>query len=282
VLDKDKLMPRSEMYRRARQAMLRAAFLSPQSLSILFVTLFGLGLQIEFLGGEPWLWAIFGLVSEMFFIGATFTDQRAASAAVSRMFRQRYDPSVIRNPHARQRLDQALEYFRNMQELSAQTSGARHVQIEATIDGIDSWIEQIFRIARRIDNYAENALINRDRLRVPNEINVLQQRLAHESDSGIQDELEDAIQLKRRQLDNLQHLENNIKRADIQLDNTLAALGTIYAQLQLMDSKAVGGSRAHRLKQEINTEIMALQDTIDAIDDVQASSYYTLSTAAGS
>jgi hypothetical protein len=91
--------------------------------------------------------------------------------------------------------------------------------------------------------------------------------------------LEETIRLKETQLSNLKMLETNVKRADIQLDNTLTALGTVYAQVQLLDSKEVDGRRAHRLRQEIQDEVLSLKDTIEALDDVQATSSYAVSTA---
>ena len=141
-------------------------------------------------------------------------------------------------------------------------------------------VEQIFRIAKRIDNFKENTLIARDRLRVPDDIKLLQQRFERETDAGIQDELEDAIAIKHTQLQNLEALDNIIKRADIQLDNTLSALATIYTQLQLLDTKSIQGGRAHRIKEEINHEVLSLKDMVDAIDDVQSTSSYTLSAQA--
>ena len=271
---------RSELEHRARRAIFKHAILSPQSLSLLLISVFGTGLGISFLGGDPLLWLGFGAIAELFYLGATITDPRAASHAVSDMFRRDYNPADIRNPHARQRLEQALAYHRNMQSLAAETAGARRVQIEATVSEVDDWLEQIFRMARRIDNYNENELINRDRLRVPNELGVLRQRHASETNANLQAELAAAIRLKETQWANLQALETNIKRADIQLDNTLAALGTVFAQLQLMDSKSGQGGRVQRLQQDITEEIASLKDTIDAIDDVQAHSEYMTSYAA--
>lgn len=268
-------MPRSDIQRRARTAIFRSAIFSPQSLSLGLFSVLGAGLNIAFLGATPLIWLAFGAVAEIAYLGSTLTDTKANSRAVAQMFQRDYNPNEIKNRHARQRLEQSLEYYRNIQELSAHTAGARRVQIEATISEVDDWVEQIFRIAKRIDNFKENTLISRDRLRVPDEIKLLQQRLERETDDGIRYELDDAINIKHTQLHNLEALENNIKRADIQLDNTLSALATIYTQLQLLDSKSIQGGRAHRLKQEINHEVLSLKDMVDAIDDVQSTSSYT-------
>jgi len=54
------------------------------------------------------------------------------------------------------------------------------------------------------------------------------------------------------------------------LDSTLSSLGTIYAQMSLLGTKDVDSSRAQRLRQDIKDEVSGLQDTIDAMDEVQA------------
>jgi len=59
-----------------------------------------------------------------------------------------------------------------------------------------------------------------------------------------------------------------MKRAGIQLYNTLAALGTLYAQVQVIDSKDMDSARARRLRDEIHDEVAELQDTILAMDEV--------------
>lgn len=264
--------------REAKSAIIRSALFSPQSASIAVVALIGFAMQINILGLVPAVWLIFGLAGILAFMWATITDPEAVSSVVSRMFEREYNPLDIKNLRARQRLQQALEYVQNIQRLGQQRGGAMRTQIVATVSEIDDWVEQIYKIARRIDLYEDNSLINRDRARVPNELNVLRQRLENEADNGVKSELESTIHLKETQLSNLKMLETNIRRADIQLDNTLTALGTIYAQVQLLDSKEVDGRRANRLRQEIQDEVLSLKDTIEALDDVQATSSYAVSS----
>ena len=63
-----------------------------------------------------------------------------------------------------------------------------------------------------------------------------------------------------------------MRRADLQLDNTLAALGTLYAQMQVIDTKDLDSARARRLREEIHDEVAELEDTIVAMDEVYSSS----------
>jgi hypothetical protein len=257
--------------------MLRGAIFSPQSVAILVISLVAFILNVGFLGGPSLLWLVFGLIAELAYVGATFSDPGAASAAVNRMFVERYNPAAIQNSRSRRRLNQAMEYYNNITQFAQGKSGAMQAQIEATLSEIDDWIEQIYKIAQRIDRYEENSLINRDRERVPEEIKSLERRVAAEKDEQVKAALRETIQLKRTQLAHLSTLESNIRRADIQLDNTLSALGTIYTQFQVVDSKHIDSGRTQRLRQEIHDEVSSLRDTIDAIDDVQQhTAAYTL------
>jgi hypothetical protein len=146
------------------------------------------------------------------------------------------------------------------------------VQLNTTASELNEWVAQIYKIARRIDMFEENSLLSRDLARVPDELKILEQRLDSEDDPTLREELQESIRLRETQLENLKTLEKNIKRADIQLDNTVAALGTIFAQVQLLDARDVDSRRTDRLRQSIRDEVSSLRDTVDAIDDVHQSS----------
>lgn len=259
------------MRSRAWNAILSMAFFSVESAVIiaLSIILFGLGFA-PFEWWQSWYWLVFGALAEAVYLGVSVTDPKAAQRAVDRMLTQRYDPGSIRNPLARERLKRALEYRRMIGEAAANHTGAMRRSIEHTAIEIDDWIEQIYLLARRMDSFEENDLIGRDRRMVPHDLKTLRRRLEAEQSPEVRAEMEEAIQTKETQLANLRSLENNIKRADIQLDHTLAALGTVYAQLQLIDSKDLDSARAKRLQEEIHDEVMSLQDTISAIDEVQS------------
>jgi hypothetical protein len=72
-----------------------------------------------------------------------------------------------------------------------------------------------------------------------------------------------------RQKTNLDQTVNSVKRAEIQLETTLASLGTIYAQMSLLGAKEVDSAKAQRLRLQIKEEVNNLEDTISAMDEVQ-------------
>lgn len=261
---------REEMRGRAWRAILSAAFFSVESAVIvaLSIVLFGLGYQ-PFEWWQSAYWLIFGALAEAVYLGVSVTDPKAAQRVVNDMLSERFDPGDIQNASARERLKRALEYRRLILEAGARHSGAMRHNIESTASEVTTWIEQIYMLARRMDSFEEDEIIKRDRRMVPFDLDNLRRRLKAEESPAVRAELEEAVQTKETQLANLRNLENSIKRADIQLDHTLSALGTIYAQVQLIDAKEVDSARAQRLQADIHDEVQSLQDTISAIDEVQ-------------
>ncbi len=261
--------PSQIIRQRALMAMLSNAFFTwPTALTIIFsitaVFVFG----SIFTWWQPWFWLVFGLVTELIYMGVTLTDPVANQQAVERMFTERFDPRSIKNPSARQRMYKALEYKRSIDTFVNQQNGALKVSLGQTANEIQSWIALIYRLARASDTFEGNTIIDRDRRDVPTELENLKRRLALETDPGIQAELKDAINIRQHLLDNLQSIANSVKRTDIKLDNTLAQLSTVYAQMQLIDTKEVDGGRSQRLRTEIQDEIASLSDLISAMDDV--------------
>lgn len=66
----------------------------------------------------------------------------------------------------------------------------------------------------------------------------------------------------------LEHLQNMMKRAEIKIESTLSALGTIYSQIlagQSTDHVADYG----RLSAEVDEEVRTLQDHLEALEEVK-------------
>jgi hypothetical protein len=84
--------------------------------------------------------------------------------------------------------------------------------------------------------------------------------------------LQDTLEAKELQGANLEQLENNMHRAELQLEHTLTAMGTIYSQLLLVGSKDVDSGRVRRLREEVADEVQGLQDVLDSMDEVYETS----------
>ncbi len=260
---------REDIEQRALGAMLSSAFFTwPSAVNIgLFLILFFL-VRLPFGFWQQWMWLIAGVIAEAVYLYATITDPEASREAVGRMFTEKFNPSTIRNVSARQQLQKALEYKSLIDKFADSQSGALKASLQQTASEINDWIARIYRLAKNIDTFEANSVINRDRQNAPTELANLKRRLTVETDPGVKAELTEAVQIRQRLMDNLQSIANTAKRAEIQMDNTLAQLGTVYAQMQLINAKDLDSGRAQRLRDDIREEIASLSDTISAMDDV--------------
>ena len=92
--------------------------------------------------------------------------------------------------------------------------------------------------------------------------------MARERDPAVREQMATTLESKRQFAANLQELDGRMERADLQLDHSLAALGTVYSQLLLVSSKDVDSDRADRLRDDIRGEVTALQDLVESLSEV--------------
>lgn len=219
---------------------------------------------------QPWFWLVGGAIAEAALIGSALTDPNAAQEAVSREFEQKFDLRQIRNPVSRQRVERAMEYRRNMMALVGRHDGAMRTHLQTTVNDVNDWIAHMYDLALHVDAFEGNELVERDRRAVPQQLEKARLRASRENDPAVRRDLEEQVRQLEQQLANLDATANSVKRAEIQLESTLSSLGTIYAQMSLLGTKEVDSSRAQRLRLEIQDEVSSLQDTIAAMDEVQA------------
>ena len=266
---------RDEIRRKATGAVLRNAVLSWQVAITLVMTAilyFFVPIDLPFL--QHWFCLIEGGLAAAGFVGATLTDPEAAQDAVARQFASKYDLSKIKSRVSRKHLEDALEYRSNMLTLAKRSGGALRDSLTQTIDDIDDWIGHMYDLAEHIDSFDENELVKRDREQVPEMIRKTTQRLQREQDENVRRDLERQLAQYEQQQSNLDAAFNGARRAEIQLQSTLSSLGTIYAQMSRLGTAEVDSGRAQRLRLEIQEEVAGLQDTIEAMEEVQSQSRY--------
>jgi len=264
-------MTENNARQRVLNALLQSALLSWQTAITLVVTLvlFVFAPQpFEF--WQPWFWLVLGALAEAAFVISTVTDPEAAQEALARQFESQYDLNKIKNRVSRDRLRDAMEYRRNMLILAKRGKGAMKTHLMQTVDDVNDWITHMYDLAEHVDAFESNELVARDRKTVPTQLEKARFRMEREESPQVRRELERQVNQLEQQLANLEATVNTMRRAEIQLESTLSSLGTIYAQMSLLGTKEVDSSRAQRLRLEIQDEVASLQDTIEAMDEVQA------------
>jgi hypothetical protein len=59
-----------------------------------------------------------------------------------------------------------------------------------------------------------------------------------------------------------------MRRTELDIDETLAAIGAIYSQLQLLGAKGIDSQRIRRLTASVDEQAQHLEDLLEAMDEV--------------
>jgi hypothetical protein len=266
-----------ELRQRATKALVSYAVFRWESAVTLAFTLI-----LTILVGDPfggllsfwrrWFWLVLGVIAEALIIVTSIYDPEVRERVVGQMFRQKFDPDEIQTVEYRRKIVKALEYREHMEYLVQRTrDGALRTHLEATVNDVSYWISNMFSLAERLDHYSHSAILQQDKDAIPAEIEKLEQRLSQETDTRVQAQIERTIQQKRSQLVQLEQLDNTMDRAELQLDDTLSAMGTAYAQMQLIEAKDIDSGRAKRLREDIADQVQSLNDVALAMDQVYSS-----------
>ncbi len=268
------MQERSKVRQRVFGTLLMNALLRWETAVTLVVTLVLFAfVPLELPFWQQWFWLVLGGVAQASLVISAITDPEETAEAMAKEFEAQYDLAQIRNRVSRERLNAALEYRRNMLKLVKRHEGAMRVSLRQTVDDINAWIAHMHNLALHIDAFEGNQLVERDMREVPARIEKVKIRISQEKDERVREELEAQLRQLEQQRRNLEATISSIKRAEIQLESTLSSLGTIYAQMSLLGTKEVDSARAQRLRLEIQDEVSSLQDTIEAMDEVQLQSF---------
>ncbi len=224
-----------------------------------------------------WLGALIpllaGIVAEIFYLFFTFRNEKIQAKAVADLFEPDFQPGIIRDMTLRAKTSKALEYWSLIDEaVQRAPKGVLRDRLNKTAREVAHWLQAVYNLAERVDKFNQNRVIAQDLQNVPKAIKDYEQRLGREDNPEVRRQLERTIADRKRQLETLENLQNNMDKAGYQLDSTLSALGTIYSQLLLVDTKEEQGNRINRLQEEISEQVYQLEDLAEAMDEVYRTS----------
>lgn len=260
--------------RQARRAVLEHAFIRPENAILLAGALL-----LAFFLPHPlpdlapwwgaWTWLALGAAGVATVSFSAINDQDERDRAVDRLFHEKYDSGGLRDSRLKTKLGKAEDYHQQIKNtVKTQKDGVLKDRMQRTTSEIYDWIGNMVRLARRLDSYRGDPIIKGDREELAKSIPSLEARLQREADERVRRQIETTLADQRRLAENINELENRMKRADLQLDSSLASLGTVYSQLLLLNSKDVDSDRAERLRADIAGEVSSLQDVVDSINEV--------------
>jgi hypothetical protein len=266
---------RDELEQRAGRAILTRSIYRWESAVIIALTL---SLAVLTLAGvipalfglfQWWFWLALGALGEVGLVWSSVRDPEFRARAVAEMFREKFNPRQIENTALRQRVEKALEYRDRIDETIAKSQeGVMRDHMTDVSQGITDWMQNVFRLARRLDAYMADDTLRHDLQSVIPSIDSLKKRLALEDDDTVKRQISQTIAQKQIQRDNLHKLQNVMERAQFQLESTITAMGTVYSQMMILGARDVASGRAQRLQQDIDDQVQALQDVVQTMDEV--------------
>ena len=220
----------------------------------------------------PWtiaIWPAFGLLAELALAWGNLNDPEFGRRVVADMLAEEFNPRKLQSNDLQRWIDGALDYRSRIEANIRQTrDGVLKDHLLDVADEIENWLANVYKIAARLDQYRSDPVIRRDRQSVPVRIANLERDLAQERDPAVRAQIETTLKNKRTQLAHLEQLDNSMQRAELQLESTLSALGTVYSQTLLVGAKDIDSGRAQRLREDIANQVTGLEDLLLAMNEV--------------
>ena len=172
---------------------------------------------------------------------SSLTDKAEQQKVVESLFREKYSTAGIRDRALQRKLNEAEQYRQRIQAVvDQQRSGVLRDRMKSTTDQVYDWIANMVTLARRLDTYrirsdpparpGHGAEGDRAARSAPEPGEQPARARTDGRDAGIEPSAERGAA----------GAASRMERADLQLDHSLAALGTVYSQLLLIGSERGG------------------------------------------
>ncbi|MCL4831841.1 MAG: hypothetical protein KJZ86_05355 [Caldilineaceae bacterium] len=220
-------------------------------------------------GWPAWGWLLLGVIGVGVIVYSSLTDGDANAKILVDLMQQEFNAKAVQDEKLRQDVEKGMEYQRRIEQLiQSQRPGILRDRLEDTAGQLTDWVANIFALAKRLDAYKQDSLLARERVTVPKEVETLEARLKLEGNEQIRQQMADVLAGKRAQLEALQALHTRMHQAQLQMDQSLTALATVYSQVRLVDAQDIASGQTERLRSDIQDQVNRLNDLVASINDV--------------
>lgn len=167
---------------------------------------------------------------------------------------------------------QARTYQHKIEEMvqASDANSMSRMRLEQMSVQVADWVQTIETLVQRTIHQKEDPLLAKEREQVPKAIRRLEKQLHEAKDNALQEKLSRTLDNRRKQLAQLERAGNNRQIVALKVENTLAQLGIIYSQLR-SGQYMMEHSGYQRLSAEIEEEVHALEDYLEAVNEIQRS-----------
>lgn len=248
-----------------------------QAMSPLFVIMLFLAfINIATSGGSGITWAIFPIAAMMIPVLITgfqifLAEDKPTAADSSAAHAQTKQQTAKRaaNTYTAAALAQAQSYKRQIEAMAESASTPlKKERLSQLSAQVEEWTSDVEAMAKQIDGFQQNDVVQRDLAGVDDAIKRLTAQLNEESDPRVKTQIERTLKARGDQRQALQQLQSLMRQSEVQLESTIAALGTIYSQALAVQSTNDIASYDH-LTDEVNEQSKMLRDQLEALQEVK-------------
>ena len=215
------------------------------------------------------VWLVLGLVALGLVIYSSISDAESNARVLLELYQEKFDPKPIQDKALRKEVEDALEYQRRIEiQVRKQQAGLIRDRLEDTANQLSEWVGNIYQLALRLDSYQVDDLLGRERSDLPQELQKLTAQRQREQNADVQKQLDQVIASKSNQWQTLRQLDARMQQAQLQMDQSLTALATVYSQVQLLNTEAINNGRAERLRSDIQEQVKRLDDLVASLNEV--------------
>lgn len=260
-----------DLQTKARRELWSFAFFRLESALVIGATIVLTGLSLL---GAPWLpgswplWLGVGIVAEGALIASTVSDKALYRRLLDKLFVNQFDLKRLESDGLRGKVKQALSYHAQILEAVERKNSSFDDSLYRIVQDLERWVAQVYELALNLDVYAHDPVLAKDFQSVPKDLKALKEKLLFESSERVQTQLQSSYDAKTKQWQALQSLRDSMEGASLQLDNTLAAMSTLYTQTINLNAKELDTNQTQDLQREMRQQVQALEDMTNAMDDV--------------
>ena len=200
---------------------------------------------------------------------AAQTSPNAAAAPATAAAKPGVTRAAPANLSAAAHVAQARTYRQAIDNLVKNTpAGPRKTQLADLAAQFAEWQRSVEHMADRITGFQQDKLIQQDLKSVPQSIRKLEAQLNAETDEPMRAQLTRTLEMRRNQLGSLERLQASMRQAEVQLESTVASLGTIYTQA-LANQSTTTIADHDNLTSDVNEQVRTLQDQLEALEEVR-------------
>ena len=249
---------RESLEKQVKKAIFTQSIIRWESAVLISLTIAATAFGSRFLPQRPnWGWLVGGLLGEAGLVYSSLTDPEWARKVVAGLLQKEFRPDKLKSKPLQAQIEKALDYRSRINKLIRERSDSLlKDKLQGMAGQFDDWIEEIYILAKRLDSYLlERKQLQTNQRNAEERMAQLKHLLLKEDDAKVREEIETNIEGMQRQIETIETLDNTMARAQLRLENTLTAMGTIYPQTMLLGAKDIDSNHYAHLEQEISDEV---------------------------